>query len=152
MRPISRTPRQVVGLVLALALPFAAGPAAAQDESSPDRPAIMIDLNGLEQNEAACRITFVVQNRHAGNIGKAIYEFALFNRSGLVERLLTLDFKELPARRTRVRQFDLAELHCADLARILVNDARECSGDGTDPAACMRDLETSTATDLQFGS
>ena len=49
-------------------------------------------------------------------------------------------------------RFDLAELDCAGLARILVNDARECKGEGVEPDACMRNLETATAAKLEFGS
>lgn len=147
MRPVSSKFRQVAGFVLALALPFAAGSVAAQEQ-----PALAMDLNGLTQTDAGCRFTFVIENRLPGDLNKAIYEFALFGTDGLVERLLTLDFKELPKGKTRVRQFDLAGLQCTALARVLVNDARECGDEGTDPAACMRDLKTSTATELQFGS
>ncbi|MEX0957039.1 MAG: hypothetical protein WDZ83_17730 [Rhizobiaceae bacterium] len=139
--------RRIIGSVMALALPFAAGPVAAQDE-----PVLAMDLNGLTQTDAGCRFTFVIENMLPGDLNKAIFEFVLFGADGLVERLLTLDFKELPKGKTRVRQFDLADLQCTALARILVNDASECSGEGTDPAACMRDLKTSTATELQFGS
>ena len=138
--------RRIVGFVLALVLPIAAGPAAAQKQ-----PALAMNLNGLTQTDAGCRFTFVIENRLPGDLNKAIFEFALFGTDGLVERLLTLDFRELPKGKTRVRQFELAGLQCAALARILVNDARECGGEETNPAACMRALKTSTATDLQFG-
>lgn len=137
-------------LTLALSL-LAAGPVGAQ-ESDAGEPSLAIDLNGLSQTEQGCRLTFVVENRLPADLDKAVFEFALFGKTGLVERLLTLDFKELPRGRTRVRQFDLADVQCGDLARILVNDARECSGAGTEPATCMRELETTTATDLEFGS
>jgi hypothetical protein len=147
MELTSTSLRRIVASAMALALPFAAGPVAAQDQ-----PALAMELNGLTQADAGCRLTFVIENRLPGDLDKAIFEFALFGTDGLVERLLTLDFKELPKGKTRVRQFDLAGLQCGTLARVLVNDARKCSGEGTDPAACMRDLETSTATELQFGS
>ncbi len=129
-----------------MALPLAAGPVAAQENS------LAMELNGLAQTDAGCRLTFVIGNDLPGDLDKAVFEFALFGKSGLVERLFTLDFKELPQGRTRVRQFDLAELQCDGLARILVNDARECSGKAVEPAACMRDLKTSTITELAFGS
>lgn len=140
----------VSALALALSLP-AAGPVAAQ-ENKKGEPSLAMDLNGLSQTEDGCRLTFVIENRLPADLSRAVFEFALFNRDGLVERLLTLDFKELPQGRTRVRQFDLADLQCGNLARILVNDARECGGDGVEPAACMRDLMATTATDIEFGS
>lgn len=139
-------------LAALLALPFAAGPVAAQEPAAEQRSGLAMELNGLSQAEAGCRLTFVIRNGLPADLSKAVYEFALFGDTGLVERLLTLDFKELPQGRTRVRQFDLADLQCDGLARILVNDARECSGEGIEPGACMRDLQTSTATDIEFGS
>jgi hypothetical protein len=142
---------RITASVLALALPFAAGPVAGQ-ESVADVSTLSLDLNGVSQTESGCRLTFVVKNELAGDLDKAVFEFALFGTTGLVEGLLTLDFKELPHGMTRVRQFDLAEVECASLARILVNAARECSGVAVEPAACMRELETKTATDIEFGS
>jgi hypothetical protein len=142
---------RIIGSLLAMALPFSAGPVAAQERPAAD-VALEMDLNGLTQTEGACRLTFVVRNGLANDLAKVVYEFALFNRSGLVERLLTLDFKDLPGGRTRVRQFDLADLQCDGLARVLVNDARECSGEGVEPGACMRDLKTTSSADMEFGS
>ena len=148
------TPRhRVIGSLVALALSFATGPVAAQGEPGADgTSALAIDLNGTAQVDGACRFTFVIRNGLSANIGKSVFEFALFNKRGLVARLPTLDFKELPKGKTRVRQFDLADLNCGELARVLVNDARECSGEGVEPASCMANLKTTTATDLEFGN
>ncbi len=139
--------RRIAGSLLALPLLLAAGPSGAQEQAR-----LSMELNGLAQTEDACRLTFVIKNELSADIDKAVFEFALFNKSGLVERLLTLDFKSLPEGRTRVRQFDLAELQCGGLNRILVNDARECSGEAIEPGICMSDLTTTTATEIQFGS
>jgi hypothetical protein len=148
---LTSTSNRIIGSLLAMALPFAAGPVAAQEQPAVEA-ALEMELDGLAQVETSCRSTFVVRNGLPHDLTKVVFEFALFNTSGLVERLLTLDFKDLPEGRTRVRQFDLTDLQCGDLARVLVNDARECSGDGVEPGACMRDLRTTTATDLEFGS
>lgn len=139
--------RRILGSLLILALSFTTGPIVAQEQNK-----LVIDLNGLSQAESACRLTFVVRNGLSADIAKSVFEFALFNKNGMVERLMTLDFKELPQGKTRVRQFDLAELNCSSLARILINDARECGGSGLAPDACMRALAATTATDVEFGS
>jgi hypothetical protein len=136
-----------LGLALSLStLPLAAGSSLSQEA----KPGISMELNGLAAAEGGCRLTFVVANGLSADITKAVYEVALFDQAGQVERLMTLDFQSLPAGRTRVRQFDIADLGCGTIARVLINDATECGG--VEPAACMRDLETRTATDIGFGS
>ena len=123
-------------------------PVAAQDGDA----ALKIELNGLEQVDKACRMTFVVENALAVTITKAVFEVALFDAKGLVERLMVLDFRDLPKGRTRVRQFDAADTSCGAVSRILVNDATECAGEGLDPGACIAALTTSTTTQTKFGS
>lgn len=144
--------RLLPGFLLFSALSLAAVPVTAQQQSSPDTTTLAIDLNGLAPSQGACRLTFVVRNGLQADIAKSAFELALFNKNGFVERLITLDFKQLPRGKTRVRQFDLAELECSSLARILINDAHECSGPGLTPDACMDNLAATTVTDLEFGS
>jgi len=62
-----------------------------------------------------------------------------------------LDFKDLPAGRTKVTRFDLAGAACGKLSRVLINSATDCAGAGLEPAACMRALKTSTKTAIAFG-
>ena len=133
------------GMIL---LAVGTAPVTAQDGDA----ALKIELNGLEQVDKACRMTFVVENALAATITKAVFEVALFDAKGLVERLMVLDFRDLPKGRTRVRQFDAADTSCGGVSRILVNDAAECAGEGLDPAACIAALRTSTTTQTKFGS
>src|SRR5690606_29075685 len=84
--------------------------AAAQEGGEP--PSLSIELNGLAPAEGACRLTFVAANRLGEDITRAAYEVALFGADGLVKRLTVLDFKELPDRETKVRQFDLPDVEC----------------------------------------
>ena len=135
----------VAGMIL---LAVGTAPVTAQDGEA----ALKVELNGLEQVDKACRMTFVVENALAATITKAVFEVALFDAKGLVERLMVLDCRDLPKGRTRVRQFDAADTSCGGVSRILVNDATECAGEGLDPEACIAALRTSTTTQTKFGS
>ena len=146
MVTMARTIRCFVSGMIFLAVGTA--PVTAQDGEA----ALKVELNGLEQIDKACRMTFVVENALAATITKAVFEVALFDAKGLVERLMVLDFRDLPKGRTRVRQFDAADTSCGVVSRILVNDATECAGEGLDPAACIAALRTSTTTQTKFGS
>ncbi|MEI9401271.1 hypothetical protein [Mesorhizobium argentiipisi] len=133
-------------LTSAFAMSLAAVPTWAQ---SAPAPALSLELNTAQPSEKGCRLTFVVNNALGADLSKAAFEIALFNEAGVVDRLTVLDFKDLPAGKTKVTRFDLAGANCGKLSRVLINSATECAG--IEPAACMRALKTSTKTAVAFG-
>ncbi|MDN2566936.1 hypothetical protein N1F89_11935 [Aquibium sp. A9E412] len=139
---------------MATALTAVAAQEAASDATTDSGPpaGLTLELNALEGTAAGCRLTFVATNRLGTDIAKAAFEVALFDTAGLVERLMVLDFRDLPHERTRVRQFDLAELDCGGIGRVLINDATACDGDGLAPDACIRGLAAENRTDIAFGA
>ncbi|RWO25428.1 MAG: hypothetical protein E5Y32_25435 [Mesorhizobium sp.] len=136
-------------LTSVLAMPLAMGPAWAQ-QSAP-APALTLELNGAQPSDKGCRLTFVVNNTLGADLSKAAFEIALFNEAGVVDRLTVLDFKDLPAGKTKVTRFDLAGADCAKVSRVLINSSTECAGTGIQPDACMRGLKTETKTGIAFG-
>lgn len=136
-------------LASTLAMSLATVPARAQ-QSAPV-PALTLELNGAQPSDKGCRLTFVVTNNIGADLSKAAFEVALFNDAGVVDRLTVLDFKELPAGKTRVTRFDLAGTDCAKLGRVLINSATDCAGAGVESAACLRGLKTTTRTGIAFG-
>ena len=141
-------------LTSALAMSLGLAPAWAQSAPAPaSGPAqglvLSLELNAAQPSEKGCRLTFVVNNVLGADLSKAAFEIALFNDAGVVDRLTVLDFKDLPAGKTKVTRFDLAGADCGKLSRVLINSATECTG--FEPAACMRALKTSTKTAIAFG-
>ena len=130
-------------------LPLGAWPALAQQAAS--APEITLELNGAEPSDKGCRLTFVVNNGLGAELTKAAFEIALFNKSGVVDRLTVLDFNELPAGKTKVARFDLAGADCTKISRVLVNHATECAGAGVDPKACLAQLKPTTKSSIVFG-
>jgi hypothetical protein len=114
-----------------------------------EEPSLSIELNSLAPVEGTCRLTFVATNRLGEDITHAAYEVVLFNSEGLVERLTVLNFRELPDGETRVRQFDLPDVECDQLGRILVNGGAVC--DGVEAGLCMDSFKATTRTDIDFG-
>lgn len=146
------------------ALALATGPSSAQSgaepapeaatqsgaQTAPDA-AISLELNGLEQNGEACRVTFVIRNGLGDDLDKAAFEFAIFDAKGVVQRLAVLDFKELPSGKTKVVRFELASTPCPSLSRILVNSVPACTGGAATPDSCLTALQTSTRAEVVFG-
>ena len=110
-----------------------------------------LELNALQQSEAGCRITFLAENRLGSEIDKASFELALFGAEGGIDRLVALDFGALPEGKSRVVQFELKQLACADIGRVLINDITACEGGALTPATCLAALAPSTRTTASFG-
>ena len=138
----------LVSGIAALATGSAAPLALAQDASA---PSLSLELNGVQPSDKGCRLTFVVANDLGADLTRAAFEIALFNDQGVVERLMVLDFRDLPEGKTKVSRFDLAGADCAKTSRVLVNSVTECSGKGVQPDACMKGLKTSSKAAITFG-
>lgn len=138
-----------VSALAAAAISIAAVPVRAQEAPSP--PALVLELNAAQPSEKGCRFTFVVNNGLGVEISKAAFEIALFNETGVVDRLTVLDFKDLPAGKTKVTRFDLPGTDCGKVSRVLVNQATDCAGPGVDPSACLKSLRTGSKSGIVFG-
>lgn len=136
-------------LIAATVVVAVAGPAGADGAASGQ--GLSLELNGAQPSDKGCRLTFVVANNLGADLSKAAFEIALFNDAGVVDRLTVLDFKDLPAGKTKVTRFDLTGSDCAKLGRVLINSATECVGAGVEPATCLRSLKTATKTGIAFG-
>ena len=53
---------------------------------------------------------------------------------------------------TKVLQFDISEVGCDKVSRVLINDLVACEGEGLDPKACYAALKTgSRLENVEFG-
>ncbi|ASY63971.1 hypothetical protein SJ05684_c25320 [Sinorhizobium sojae CCBAU 05684] len=124
-----------------------AGAVAAQDARS---GGLSIELNEIASSERGCKLTFVADNGLEQSLSKVSFEFVLFDQKGLVERMAVLDFRDLPAGKTKVRQFDLPGTKCEAVKSLLINDAPACVGEGIDKGACMTGLKTGSKSAVEL--
>ncbi|MEO1307555.1 MAG: hypothetical protein AAFV38_06400 [Pseudomonadota bacterium] len=108
---------------------------------------INVELNSTASLEDSCTLTFVVQNGHADEIERLVFETVLFDRDGKVDRLTLFDFGNLPVGIPRVRQFSLPETHCERLGRILFNGLSTC--DAANDNVCAGPITHHTRTDIE---
>lgn len=134
--------------VLAVSVALADDAGKGADEAA----GLSLELNALQPSDKGCRLTFVIANHLSGDIAKAAFEIALFDGTGVVDRLAVLDFRELPRGKTKVSRFDLPGADCGKISRVLVNGATECGGSGIEPSDCLTKLRTSTRSEAEFGS
>jgi len=134
----------------ALAAPLLGGPPAIAEDAAPAR-SLFLELNAAQPSEKGCRLTFVIANDLGADLASAAFELALFDDQGVADRLTVLEFRDMPAGKTKVSRFDLAGADCGKISRILINTTTECTGPGVDPSACLKGIRTSTKTGIVFG-
>jgi len=96
-------------------------------------------------------VTFLATNNLGAELKKSTFELAIFGKDGAINRMVLLDFKGLTAGKTKVVQFDLKDIDCTTVSRVLVNDVPACDGQGVAAGQCLAALTTTTATGVTFG-
>ena len=110
-----------------------------------------LELNALQPTDTGCRVTFLATNNLGAPLDRTAIETALFDADGAIDRIVTLDFKGLTEGKTKVLQFELADLPCTGIGRMLINDISACEGAGLVPTACLDNLKTTTKPEITFG-
>ena len=136
-------------LLLSAFLSVAAVSGAAAQEASAAK-GLDVELNALASSQKGCLFTFVAGNGLAQDLSKVSFEFVIFNHKGTVERLALLDFRDLPAGKTKVRQFDLPGTKCEAVKSLLINDAPVCTGEGVAKDTCMKALATGSKLPVEL--
>jgi hypothetical protein len=116
------TTRALLPPLLALLL-VPAPPASAEQDG-----ALAVELNKLEQIDSSCRVYMVFTNSTGTTLAALKLELVLFNGDGFIQRRLTLDAAPIPADKTSVKLFDLADHQCDSTGRVLVNQVLEMAG------------------------
>ena len=127
-------------------------PVHAQEVAATATPSLALELNALQPADTGCRVTFLATNELGGVLDRAAVELALFDAGGTIVRIVTLDFKNLSQGKTKVLQFELADLACDGIGRLLVNDITACEGTGLAPTACLDGLVTTAKPSVVFGA
>ncbi|WP_275784259.1 hypothetical protein [Pararhizobium gei] len=142
-----RLTRLALFAVLSAGTGLLSGAAMAQEATAGN---LSIEMNDLSPSAKGCKLTFVAGNGLGQSITKASFEFVLFDAKGLVERMAVLDFRDLPAGKTKVRQFDLPGTQCEAVKSLLINDAPVCEGEGLAGDACMKALRTGSKSSVEL--
>lgn len=137
-------------LVLAATIAMA-GPVVALAQSAEQTPPrLYLELNAVQDVAGACRLTFVARNATGQAIDKAVFETVVFDTAGGVMSLSLFDFRELPADRPRVRQFDLPGTACDRVGQALINGASTCVVEDADSPICQDALSVSSRLPVEL--
>jgi hypothetical protein len=150
-RPSNASSGAARGLALtAMAVGLACGPAAAQEETD-NASTLGVELNKLEQTGTACRSYMVLSNRTDATLDQLSLDLVVFDTDGVIDRRLAVELGPVQAGRTRVKVFDMADLDCGRVARVLLNDVLTCIPERVDEATtCDAALRLSGRGDVDF--
>lgn len=123
-------------LLLAAGLAASAGAASAADEKP-----IRLELNKLEARDGACRTHFVIHNPGERTFSSFKVDLVFFDKQEIVAQRISLDLAPLRPRKTNVLLFDIPDIDCKALSKILVNDVTKCRDGTGDRSDCVALVE-----------
>ncbi len=113
------------------------GPAVAADKKSTPEKQLAVELNNMNAVKSACRVTFMIGNKLGVPIEDLAFELVLFGKDQKVLTLLRVNAGRMPINKSRVKQFDLKAIKCANVSHILLNDVTRCKGESLTPHGCL---------------
>ncbi len=120
-------------------------------QSAENSPAgLLVELNAVRDVDGACQLSFLIQNGTGTDIESAKFETVIFDADNRVLSLTLLDFRDLPADRPRVRQFNLAGLSCASVGQALINGASTCIVGGSESGICQQGLRLRSRVEMEL--
>ncbi len=143
-----RLPAALIGFAASLAL----NQAAFAHKPIPTAPAgkIAIELNKLEEMQDRCRVYLVIRNGTARDVRNLELDVFIFDHDGLITRRVGLNTRRLKPSRIHVRLFDITEVTCSGMARLVVNEVVSCTATGGDAIDCEDDLVLSSRAPAAF--
>jgi hypothetical protein len=128
-----------------------AAPAAAPGAAAPAAGGLTLELNKLAQVDNACHAYVIVNNQTAEPVGELTVDVYMFDKAGVILRGLALQFTELRPARATVVPFELPDLPCGEISRVLLNKVLTCTkADGSPVAGCGDRLSVSTKSAATF--
>lgn len=112
---------------------------------------IGLELNHVQPNESGgCRLSIIATNGLDRPVNQLGLEIVAFNKDGLVDQFLRLDFSRISAGKTKVLQFVLAGKSCDGISRLHINDVVNCAPPTVQDVYCPDLLELGNRTAVQF--
>ena len=145
MLAISRTAtRRALTLALGLA---AFDPGLARAEEPVPGGRLLVEMNKFEPIEGGgCRAYFLFRNDTGSSFEAFQMSLAIFDKAGVIDRLLAIDAAPLPVARTTLKLFDIPGLACGDISQVLLHDIPACQPQNGAAMDCFPILDLASRT------
>ncbi|KAA5607675.1 hypothetical protein F1188_00740 [Roseospira marina] len=126
-------------------------PGEGDGEGAAESGRVRAELNKVEDIDGACRSFFLFRNHTPVTLTGFEMSLAILDTDGVIDRLLTIDAAPLPAGRTTLKLFDIPDVACADIGKIILHDMGACQGDDGTTRDCFALLDVSSRASIAFG-
>ena len=112
---------------------------------------LAIELNKFEEIAGGgCRAYFLFRNDTGASFEGFQMSLAIFNKDGVIDRLLSIDAAPLPVARTTLKLFEIPQIACADVGQVLLHDIPICKPQNGAQTDCfpLIDLKSRTSAPL----
>ncbi len=113
---------------------------------------LTIEINKFEEIDGGgCRAFFLFQNATGKSFEGFEMSLAIFNKDGVIDRLLSIDAAPLPVARTTLKLFEIPQITCANISEVLLHDVPVCKPQNEANTDCypMLDLKSRTSAPLE---
>ena len=141
-----------VALLLGVSAPSLAQ---TEPQTEPGAPAdaeaaVVVELNKVEQLDSACRAYLLFENGNSSRFDEFRLDLVLFDSEGVIARRIAVEAAPLRADRSVVKLFDLADLQCETIDRVLLNDIVPCADEEGARQDCVEQVELRSRADIEF--
>ncbi len=77
-------------------------------------------------------------------------DLVMFDSDGVITKRLAVEGAPLPEGKTSVKLFDIKDVTCEQLGRILLNDVLSCRGPTGERNDCLADIQTASRNLVSF--
>lgn len=109
-----------------------------------------IELNKLEPAETACRAYLVFENRTANAYRSLKLDLVMFGTDGVIIKRLAVEGGPLAKDKTSVKLFEITDVTCEQIGRVLMNDVISCEDALGERQNCVDDVATSSRSAVSF--
>ena len=112
---------------------------------------LAVELNKFEEIAGGgCRAYFLFRNDTGASFEGFQMSLAIFNKDGVIDRLLSIDAAPLPVARTTLKLFEIPQIACADIGQVLLHDIPVCKPQNGEQTDCfpLIDLKSRTSAPL----
>jgi len=102
------------------------------------------------RNGDSCRLHFLLTNETDTAFSSFRIQIAFFDRSGGFVNSAAADFLKVRPRKTILRFFDVPTLRCAEIGKVLLNDAAACDAEDGPVADCVEMIAPTHRTEMRF--
>ncbi len=121
-------------------------------QTTPPAGKLTIEINKFEEIDGGgCRAFFLFQNATGKSFEGFEMSLAIFNKDGVIDRLLSIDASPLPVARTTLKLFEIPQISCANISEVLLHDVPVCKPQNEANTDCypMLDLKSRTSAPLE---